>query len=319
VTTRALIRSIVLVCAPVFLSGCASVRVEQSENKVDIHRAGELVLSYQAKPVGLPRPGIDSAFLRGGYIHPVMTPNGIRVTDDYPDNHLHHHGIWFSWTNTRFENRKPDFWNMGLKKGTVEFVSVLDTWKGAENVGLRSEHRYVDLLAPQPKVALNEQWEVIVRDSDAKAESRDNLFDIVVRQRCASDQPLVLPKYHYGGIGFRGHEQWNGATALRVLTSEGETDRVKANETRGRWCRISGEVDGKTAGIAILGHPKNFRAPQPMRVHPTEPFFCYAPSQLGEWSIKPGETYVSHYRFVVFDGELSAKEIDRLWAEFARN
>ncbi|GIT77905.1 MAG: hypothetical protein Ct9H300mP32_2870 [Verrucomicrobiota bacterium] len=39
------------------------------------------------------------------------------ITDDYPHNHKHHHGIWFPWTNTIFEGRKPDFWNMGNGTG----------------------------------------------------------------------------------------------------------------------------------------------------------------------------------------------------------
>ena len=76
-------------------------------------------------------------------------------------------------------------------------------------------------------------------------------------------------------------------------------------------------VDGQLAGIAILGHPDNFRAPQPMRIHPDEPFFCFAPSQLGQWEIKPGTPYVSRYRFIVADGPPDEAEINRLWNDYA--
>src|SRR5207247_1566621 len=54
---------------------------------------------------------------RGGYLHPVFTPSGKLLTDDYATNHLHHHGIWFSWARVEFEGRQPDFWNMGDAKG----------------------------------------------------------------------------------------------------------------------------------------------------------------------------------------------------------
>jgi hypothetical protein len=256
-------------------------------------------------------------FRRGGYIHPVRTPSGVRVTGDYPKGHLHHHGIWFSWTNTRFEKRAPDFWNMGQRKGTVEFVELKSNWSGPVHAGFLSEHRFVDLLGAEPKTALLESWQVTAYGADLEKPAAYHLFDLVSTQRCATDAPLLLPKYHYGGLGFRGHEQWETAQLPRILTSEGETDRVKANESRARWCRMTGEVDGKTVGIAILSHPLNFRSPQPMRIHPNEPFFCYAPSQLGEWSIAPGEDYISRYRFVIFDGELSAAELDRLWSDYA--
>ena len=79
-----------------------------------------------------------------------------------------------------------------------------------------------------------------------------------------------------------------------------------------------GEIDGAKAGLAILCHPDNFRAPQPMRLHPTEPFFCYAPQQSGDMEIKPGNTYVSRYRFVVHDGPPDKAELDRLWNDFAK-
>ena len=145
-----------------------------------------------------------------------------------------------------------------------------------------------------------------------------NIFDLTCTQECASTNTLKLPEYYYGGLGFRGREEWNGASKTFFLTSEGATNRETANSTRGRWCYIGGDVDGQRAGIAILCHPQNFRAPQPMRLHPKEPFFCYAPSQLGDWEIKPGEKYISRYRFVVFDGEPNKAELDRLWNNYAR-
>ena len=67
----------------------------------------------------------------------------------------------------------------------------------------------------------------------------------------------------------------------------------------------------------MLCHPSNFRFPQPMRIHPTEPFFNFAPSQAGDWEIKPGEEYVSRYRFVVMDGKPDAELLERLWRDYA--
>jgi hypothetical protein len=143
------------------------------------------------------------------------------------------------------------------------------------------------------------------------------MFDLVSTQTAATDDPLKLPKYHYGGLGFRGNWAWNGKDKCFFLTSEGETDRDKGNFTRGKWCDIWGRVDGEPVGVAILGNPQNFGAPQPMRLHPTEPFFCFAPQQLGNMEIAPGKPYVSRYRFVVHDGPPDKDLIERLWREYA--
>ena len=205
---------------------------------------------------------------------------------------------------------------MGEGKGRVEFVAVDETWSGLVHGGLQSRHRFVDLTAPEPEVALNETWQITLYNVGRGA-SRYWMVDLVSTQDCATASPVKLPKYHYGGLGFRGNWSWNGKDKTFFLTSEGETDRVKGNETRGRWCHISGDVDGARVGIAILCHPDNFRAPQPMRLHPAEPFFCFAPSQLGDWEIAPGKPYVSRYRFIAADGPPDKAELERLWNDYA--
>lgn len=273
------------------------------------------LMAYQAEPGEFPRPDIKPQFRRGGYLHPIATPKGRVVTDDFPPNHIHHHGVWWAWTHTEFDGRKPDFWNMGDNKGRVEFESVEKTWSGPLLGGFRAQHRFVDLLASAPVTVLNETWQVTAYSP--RAGSRFWVFDLVSEQQCATDKPLKLPTYRYGGVGLRGNWAWNGDGKALFLTSDGETDRVKGNTARARWCDMGGLIDGERAGIAVLGHPENFRAPQPMRLHPTEPFFNFAPQQAGDMAIRPGEKYVSKYRFVVHDGAPDRAELDRLWNDFA--
>jgi hypothetical protein len=80
---------------------------------------------------------------------------------------------------------------------------------------------------------------------------------------------------------------------------------------------MSGLVDDQIVGIAVLDHPGNFRSPQPLRIHPDDPYFNYAPSQLGRFEIKPGEKFVLRYRYVVADGAPDKAELDRLWTDYA--
>jgi hypothetical protein len=219
--------------------------------------------------------------------------------------------LWFAWTKTEFEGRHPDFWNMQDKKGGVEFVTLDKT--AAD--GLTATHRYVDTTAkPDPKAALTETWTTTVLPSPADY----FLFDVSVSQTCTTDQPLILPKYHYGGIAFRGHRDWNGpGDSATFLTSEGK-DRSNGNETRARWVAISGKVDGQFATLAILDHPDNFRSPQPVRIHPDMPYFTFTPQQLGEFKIEPGKPYTARYRVVTVDGPPDKDLLNRLWTDYAQ-
>ncbi len=280
---------------------------------------GEPVLYYRMDKDDLPRAGIEPKFKRSGYIHPVLSPAGKIVTDDYPANHPHQHGIWSSWPKTGFQGRQPDFWNMGDKTGTVEFGEIDRTWSGPVQGGLMAWHRFVDLSSPSPVDALNETWELTVYNLSGTA-SPARMFDLVIRQTCATSDPLKLHEFLYGGIGVRGAAGWNGpGDAVHFLTSEGVTDRIKGNDTRARWCYIGGAFEGgDLAGVAILGHPENFRAPQPVRLHPDMPFFSFAPTQLGDFSIEPGQPYVARYRFIVTDGAPDRAMLDAFWNGYAK-
>ena len=283
---------------------------------VRLQENGQLVFRYQTEAGPLPRPDIKPIFKRGGYLHPIRTPDGQIITDDFPTNHVHHHGIWSAWTHTEFEGRKPDFWNMGDGKGKVDFSSLVSRWSGDVHAGFVSKHIYTDMTPDKPLEVLDETWHVqLYAILDKKHPAW--IADISSTQLLRGQSTLKLPEYRYGGLGFRGNAHWNGKENFLVLTSNGETDREKAHATRANWCYMGGKFKDKQSGLAILCHPSNFRAPQPMRVHPTEPFFNYAPQQGGDMEITPGKPYISKYRLVVFDGLPNKQELDRLWNDYA--
>jgi hypothetical protein len=290
----------------------AEVEVKESDGKHLLFAlGGKSILRYN---YGLIEPpaGIGPEFARSGYIHPLWTPAGTMVTNDFPPNHKHHHGIWFPWTHTEFEGRHVDFWNSGEKEGKIECVAVDGKWSGPVFGGFRARHRFLDLRAPGgPKPVLDELWEVRVWASGERF-----LVDLDSTQKCAGESPLVLKEYRYGGFGFRGSGAWEGEDRVEYLTSEGKT-RKDGHGTRARWCEMSGRIGAAAAAVAFLSHPQNFRAPQPMRIHPSEPFFNFAPCQAGDFTIRPGEAYVSRYRIAIGDRPAGAGEAERLWQDYA--
>lgn len=47
---------------------------------------------YQVKTKSL-----DGKYGRANYVHPLYSNNGKVITEDFPEDHLHHHGIFWSW------------------------------------------------------------------------------------------------------------------------------------------------------------------------------------------------------------------------------
>jgi Methane oxygenase PmoA len=260
-----------------------------------------------------PRADVPPRSVRAGYIHPLLTPSGVPVTDDYHPKHRGHHGIWTAWTAAEFEGRKLSFWS--AETGKNEFIGLDKVFSGAVTAGFTARHRTSDLTQTPAKPVLAERWQVVVYRTHEN-DPPYFLFDLEWTDEVVGTAPLRLPQYRYGGLGLRGSGAWDGPGNLAVLTSEGK-DRVAGEGSTGRWIHLGGVVSGKAAGFAVLGHPQNFRAPQPFRVHPNEPFVSIAPAKAGDFSIEPGKPYVSRYRFVSADGPADRALYDRLWNDFA--
>ncbi|MEQ8765841.1 MAG: PmoA family protein [Planctomycetota bacterium] len=283
------------------------------DRDLTIRRDDQDVLVYHHGFVAPPE-GVHESFLRNAYIHPLSSPSGRMLTEDFPADHFHHKGVWFPWTRTEFQGKKVDFWNLREQQGTVRFVEYAGQWSGSVFAGFRAKHEHVVFADKGETVpALNETWDVRVWNVGGDEYS---LFDLEVRQRCAGESPLKQQRYHYGGLGFRGAKGWKGEDYLAV-TSEGKT-HLDGHQTRAKWCGHSGPVDGEWAAVVILCDPSNFRFPEPMRMwNQGGAFFCYCPSQLGEWSIEPDQEHHVRYRFVLQDGRIEREQSERLWQDFA--
>src|SRR6056297_1476903 len=292
----------------------ASISSKIDSTQITFLTEGSEILSYYHGD-NTPPKELDERYRRGGYIHPVYSPAGVRLTSHMNvGSHPHQSGIWSAWTKTEFEGRAPDFWNIHLNSGRVDQADSLQKqWEGPVHGGYIARHVFTDLSAPSPVTALNEEWTVHVYKSPESQHYR--MFDLVVTQTVNSDKPLILPEYHYGGVGLRGHEDWNNPDLMTFLTAEGLGRDGHA--TRTKWTHIGGLSNGELAGITIMGHPENYRFPQPVRIHPDAPFFNYAPTQLGTMQIEPGSPYIARYRYVTYDGEPNPDKLNRLWNDYA--
>jgi hypothetical protein len=266
------------------------------------------------KTAGKAPSGVETFFARAGYLHPIYTPRGVLVTDDYPEDHRHHHGVWTAWTRARFNGNEIDFWNVKSGQGRVDLDRVEDTWQGPVHAGLDAKLAHVALVGGQT-VALDEHWTVRVYVTQATS-APYFVIDLESTQTAATDAPLELLEYNYGGFALRGHAEWMKVENAVFLASDG-LDRTSGDNHTGRWCFIGGNVGGKPVGVAALGHASNFRAPQKMRIHPNDPYMAFAPVKDGPFTIQPGTPYVTRFRFITKDGPPDAVLLDRLWNDYA--
>ncbi len=282
---------------------------------------GRLVLTYRTSVAEVPE-GIDPAFGKSGFIHPLLSPSGQELTRIHPPDHYHHYGIWGPWTRTTIANREVDFWNLGDGTGRVDFERVLSRQENPSFAELVVRQIHTDLKAPDgPQAALEEDLGIRVW---TKAEDRYTI-DYTTTISTPLSVSVMLEAYRYGGgIGFRATGQWNPENST-MLTSEG-LSREEADGSSAKWLIVQGESDAEQglSGIVFLSHPANRSHPEPLRVWPEDSnggeenvFLDFSPTRNKAWEIEPGKTYTLRYRLIVYDGALSAREAEQYWEAFA--
>jgi len=285
------------------------------------------VLTYQQQPVTGPE-GTRPLFARGAYIYPLHAPNGAVLTDDFPKDHPHQRGVFFAWTKTRLtldgEELHPDFWNLGSGTGRVRSLRVEGKVEDGGPLRFRAEHLWEARRGEAWEPVLDETWEVtfhpprLARDA-APLEEPESLYLVDLVSRQTPRVEIELPEYRYGGMCVRASRQWvpkaAGSGAMTVLTSEGK-DWKTAENTRARWVDMSGRIDGREAGIALLEHPETLGAPNLLRVPPEFPYSIFCPSKGGGVVLRKGKEHVFRYRIAAHNGLGNAARLEALWKEF---
>lgn len=289
----------------------AAATANRLKDEVQLSLSGKEVLRYSVTEKNV--PDHPDYYKRSGFIHPLRTPSGKIVTDDFPVGHTHQHALFFAWVNTTYRGDKIDFWNQQHETGTVKHKALTTTRNGNIISGFTASLEHWSL---KHGVVLEEVWEVKVL-----AIEDYYLMDLSSVQKNVTQDTLYINQYHYGGLGIRGSKYWNHADSahyqsdMEIFTSE-KNGRKRANHTKPEWIQMSGRVENQEVGLLAMPHKDNFRAPQSVRVHPEMPYFCFAPCVEAGFYIAPGERYSSRYRLLLYDGTMKMEKAAALWQDY---
>ncbi|HKB43238.1 MAG TPA: PmoA family protein [Chitinophagaceae bacterium] len=300
-------------------SAFPTINATMNDGALTIHTGEKNLLRYMYKTV-YPPAGIDTAFKRSAFIHPLWTPHGQVLTRIQAPDHYHHYGLWNPWTHVLFEGDILDFWNLKDRKGTVRFGNFVSVTSGDVYAEFQAVHQHIAFKSDgTEKVALNELQTVRVY----KPVNNEDYYitDITIEMNCASESPFLILEYRYAGLGWRATEKWNKDNS-EVITSEGK-NRKEADGSTARWCIVQGALDNDYGGAVMMSYPSNYNHPEPMRIWPEdsnkvgELFAMFAPTKNKNWLLMPGKTYTLKYRFVVFNGHFNKEKAESAWQYYS--
>lgn len=226
---------------------------------------------------------------RSGYVHPLYTPDGVLVSDDFPKDHWHHRGISWMWPIVIIDGKPHDLWM--FKDIHQEFVRWTAKKAGAKTAVLAAENGWY----VAGKRVVKEDVEIIAHP--AANGSRD--LDFTLRFT-ALDQPVTLQgemanKKGYGGFNLRFAPRED--TVLR--TPEG--DHAKDSDMKPLpWAELAGTYQGKRAVVRISQDPSNPGYPNGWCLRNYGFLGANYPG-LDQVRLEPGKPLTLKYRVTVSD------------------
>ncbi len=195
---------------------------------------------------------LDGKYARADYVHPLVGLDGEIITQDFPADHLHHRGIFWTWHQLLIKGQSiGDAWMCENFIWDIDDVRLLE--QGPETVALQATVLWKSPLWKEGQEAMVRET-VTIRLHRRKNGCR--MIDFKIALLALQDDTWLGGSDNVKGYG--------GFTA-RITTPEDAVfnsaiGRVKPKNTPvfgGPWMNIKGTLDGKPYGAAILQHPEN--------------------------------------------------------------
>jgi len=264
---------------------------------------GSPVLNYRWQPVAAPT-GVDPKYARGDYIHPLYGPSGEVLTDDFPKDHPHHRGVWWSWPVTRWKNEVRDIW------------AVVGVWSRPKSLmnntdgPVFGEYRAVNLWKWGDRHSI--VGEVVSIQAFQQA-GPGRFVDVELELIGHEDGVAIGGRPHggYGGFAFRA-----APTKEQKIVRHVDPPDVKPRRS---WLDYSGLFPGgkQVAGVAIFEHPTNPKYPNVLLEYPG--INCVMPAFPGEAEvpIPKGKTLTLKHRLWIHPGRADEKALADVWSAYA--
>ncbi|MFV8375086.1 PmoA family protein [Flavobacterium sp. LB1P71] len=303
----------------------------EKEQKIDVMIDGKFFTAY------LYGNKIDKPVL-----FPLVTASGTIVTRGFPletranerTDHPHHIGMWFNYGDVN----GLDFWNNSdaikaeekSKYGSIRHQKIVALKPGKQKGTLEVSSNWVDING---KILIKET--TILRFSgDANSRRVDRITTLTAQQEKVSfkdnkegilgirvTRELEMPSQKAEiftdaqGLATKVAVLNNARVTGNFLSSKG----ITGNEvwgTRGNWCMIYGQKEGKDIAISIIDHPNNPGYPTYWHARG---YGLFAANTLGQdvlsggkekldFSLDAGKSVTFKYRVLVTDGNTPSKE-----------
>lgn len=288
-----------------------------TESSIQVTRQAEGYLFEEGvRPVmfyQLIAKSLNGEYGRSNYIHPLYGLDGEVLTEDFPEDHRHHRGIFWTWPQVLIgEVQGGDPWMAKSFSWDVQESRVLESRDG---VRVRFHWKSPNFRDGQEAIA-EETTIIRVHESEGSIQK----IDFEIRLKPQHDDTRLGGSEDdkgYGGFSARIRMRKD----LTFITASGPVTASRNAIEAGAWMDFSGTFGGTDAksGFAILVHPTSIGFPQPwiIRALPMKSMQnAVWPGPGDPTPVAKGAEVVLRYRVVLHRGGSDKVPLADLWTEY---
>ena len=257
------------------------------ENSFELTENGKTVYVYNHGMIL--KPGVPEQFRRSSYLHPVYSPGGTLLTDDFPKDHYHHRGIFWAWRVVSYEGEIHDLWTIeGIWHHFVRWIAH-DTVPGSARLAVEN-----GWFAGKRKV-VKETVDIVTHAAGAGRRRMD--FTLTFEALGVPVELSGSPDRGYSGFGMRFAPR-----EKTVVETDAGIEKEDTNLVPHPWAQLSAVFDGRQAGARIDVDPRNPAAPNGWCLRHYGYLGVDFPGKE-RFRLEPGRPVTLRYTVTLFDGK----------------
>jgi hypothetical protein len=235
----------------VALNKCTSVpdsespfSIQENSQGLELYENGKPILFYQNALKSL-----DSGkYARNNYIHPLYSLQGDILTEDFPEDHPHHRGIFWAWHQIHAgDSAISDGWALENFVSTIKDVRT----------EVHPQHAVINILAEWSSPVFNNQQPYLEENTNYTVHRLQNnvrLIDMEISLQAKIDS------LHIGGSN---DEKGYGGLSIRIkmpddLIFRGKEGKVTPENLQvdaGPWMDFTASFGTNETGVTLFCHP----------------------------------------------------------------
>lgn len=284
----------------------AQVSMKKTKKGILVTDNDEKVFFYQIEPKSK-----DGTYTRNNYIHPLWAPDGTVLTEDFPDDHLHHRGIFWTWHQVWIDGQRiGDPWEIKDFEQDVVDVEFRAQKSGAGNLKTEVLWKSEKWKKGGKKISyIKENTTITIHPETENYRKLDIEIHLL-----ALEENLEIggseDEKGYSGFSVR----MKLPADVQFSGPEGEiTPKVTAVESAG-FVNISGSIckNDKKGGIVIVDHPGNPGYPQPWILRAKNSMQNPAWPGREPVTVSITDPLVLRYSLIIYSGKLKDRKIQKI-------